>query len=328
MLSFKHGGLEALNSQLDACNMLRKAINVFTIARAEGDLRFSELLPGFRADLELIKVAKPFAWTSDTVRATLSASHSIPMDTAFNRTNLPFGSVWWHFENPLPFVTTKEDKPIKALLVGHMQSVPSLREHLANPDDDRYFISSWTNSQGAFGNIWPSQTFTWKSHETVEDMLRTAALEHNALYGPGGKWHERALADDIIGIVPFLEACHSLAKFVLAGMNWINSKVVVAQPVGVPNKRRKEAQSKLGRVSDVHIIQLRRSERPEQEPTEGDEESKKNWTCQWTVDGHWRNQRVGPGRAETRLTWIDPYIKGPENLPLKVQKKKIYVVSR
>lgn len=30
------------------------------------------------------------------------------------------------------------------------------------------------------------------------------------------------------------------------------------------------------------------------------------------VRGHWRNQAVGPGRAERRKTWIAPHWKGPE----------------
>ncbi len=38
----------------------------------------------------------------------------------------------------------------------------------------------------------------------------------------------------------------------------------------------------------------------------------------WTVSGHWRLAAVGPGRAERRLTWVRPHIKGPEGAPLKV----------
>jgi hypothetical protein len=41
-----------------------------------------------------------------------------------------------------------------------------------------------------------------------------------------------------------------------------------------------------------------------------------------------RNQKVGPGRQETKLTWVRPYIKGPDDKPLVVPPKKVFVVSR
>jgi hypothetical protein len=37
----------------------------------------------------------------------------------------------------------------------------------------------------------------------------------------------------------------------------------------------------------------------------------------WWVRGHWRNQPYGPGRAERRLIYIDPQVRGPEGKPIK-----------
>lgn len=37
----------------------------------------------------------------------------------------------------------------------------------------------------------------------------------------------------------------------------------------------------------------------------------------WIVQGHWRRQPYGPGRSLRRLQWINPFIKGPEDMPLK-----------
>ena len=39
-----------------------------------------------------------------------------------------------------------------------------------------------------------------------------------------------------------------------------------------------------------------------------------NWRSRWMVSGHWRNQ---PYKDGYRLIFIDPYVKGPEGLPLK-----------
>lgn len=40
------------------------------------------------------------------------------------------------------------------------------------------------------------------------------------------------------------------------------------------------------------------------------------WSKRWFVRGHWRLQPYGPNRSLRRPTWIDPYVKGPEDKPL------------
>ena len=40
------------------------------------------------------------------------------------------------------------------------------------------------------------------------------------------------------------------------------------------------------------------------------------WTHRWKVRGHWRQQRVGPGRAFVRPVFVHEFIKGPAHLPL------------
>ena len=46
-----------------------------------------------------------------------------------------------------------------------------------------------------------------------------------------------------------------------------------------------------------------------------------DWTHQWIVDGHWRNQPYGVGHSLRRLQWIAPFIKGPEDAPLVIKDK-------
>ena len=40
---------------------------------------------------------------------------------------------------------------------------------------------------------------------------------------------------------------------------------------------------------------------------------------QWLVRGHWRNQVCGPQRAMRRMTWIEPFWKGPIDAPILVR---------
>jgi hypothetical protein len=53
--------------------------------------------------------------------------------------------------------------------------------------------------------------------------------------------------------------------------------------------------------------------------TRGTGEGEVAWTHRWLQRGHWRNQRVGPGRATTRPVWIRAAIKGPADKPLIVR---------
>lgn len=71
--------------------------------------------------------------------------------------------------------------------------------------------------------------------------------------------------------------------------------------------------------TDVTLIDLRpiRQVFADREPGEGG----RVYHYRWFVRGHWRNQRVGQDRAQTRVTWIPSYIKGPEGAPLKATEK-------
>lgn len=72
----------------------------------------------------------------------------------------------------------------------------------------------------------------------------------------------------------------------------------------------------------VTVIKLRRS-------NEGREhgESEVEWQHRWIVRGHWRWQACGPNYSERRRIWISPFIKGPEDAPLK-QSEKVYSLQR
>ena len=77
---------------------------------------------------------------------------------------------------------------------------------------------------------------------------------------------------------------------------------------------RRQARAGLGREDpSIQIVRLRRITR---DPTKAAATSDREYSHQWIVSGHWRRQRVGVQRAETRLVWISPYVKGPPDKPL------------
>ena len=75
----------------------------------------------------------------------------------------------------------------------------------------------------------------------------------------------------------------------------------------------------------INVIILRKSIR---EPRDGDAQSTDiDWQCRWFVRGHWRRQFY-PSTHTNSPMWIVPYIKGPEDKPLKQPNEIIFAVVR
>lgn len=59
----------------------------------------------------------------------------------------------------------------------------------------------------------------------------------------------------------------------------------------------------------------------------GDETREVEWGCRWIVRGHWRQQWY-PSMTAHRALWITPFIKGPEDKPLKKPRGNLFAVVR
>lgn len=89
---------------------------------------------------------------------------------------------------------------------------------------------------------------------------------------------------------------------------------VVEEPA--PRALRRQVERQNLPDKGVSVIQLR-SRALGQQPGHSEVE----WSHQWLVRGHWRNQpcKDTDGEWTTRLVWIHPYVKGPEDKPLLVR---------
>lgn len=72
----------------------------------------------------------------------------------------------------------------------------------------------------------------------------------------------------------------------------------------------------------VVVITLRRTAGSRQQG-----ESLIEWSFRWVTRGHWRKQPCGPGRADIRVIWIAPFVKGPADKPLHISDK-VYDLRR
>lgn len=105
-------------------------------------------------------------------------------------------------------------------------------------------------------------------------------------------------------------------------LSFIQQRIMVSTRLTVSRATRKRAM-RAYRLSepDVNVVKLRavvaRKHEGEGEPVE--------WQCRWIVRGHWRDQWY-PSMKKNQPIFISPYIKGPEDKPLRDPKRLFAVV--
>ncbi|MDE0716613.1 MAG: hypothetical protein OXH64_01595 [Rhodospirillaceae bacterium] len=120
----------------------------------------------------------------------------------------------------------------------------------------------------------------------------------------GGKkvfWGPQMIGDDLQ--IPLIKRMVAL----------LSSTVVQVERHSPPRPVRRHA--RIGKdESLVTVVQFRR---PASNGSGGDPAAApRHWDKCWWVRGHWRHQRVGPKRGETRLVRVAAHIKGNRDAPL------------
>lgn len=114
----------------------------------------------------------------------------------------------------------------------------------------------------------------------------------------------------------------SLLVNIYGWLKWLHSPYISFTEPETDRAERKRVASKGYSTSDIRVVTLRRRATPMNTLHEVE------WNHRWAVRGHWRNQYL-PSTKGHSLTWIAPYLKGPEDKPLVVSSaKKLFKVVR
>lgn len=81
-----------------------------------------------------------------------------------------------------------------------------------------------------------------------------------------------------------------------------------------PVQKRSERKNVLSTVKVVRLRHLIESDKS------GMTGSGVEYSHQWLVSGHWRNQPCGVGLRERKLIWVNPHVKGPADKPLVLKE--------
>lgn len=293
-------------------------------------------------DLSCLKMSENFSFSGNALQALKAAAPSIPGDSTLTAEHAPLGGAnWWWFDKPLEIATTLRSEPVVALQWNFLVRVSSadmkrsrvsedqIHSILAGErmvkleiDGDLPFEVKFTAyiQHASSGLILPTTGWRWKGGETLDEMANACGDDQKALYPNEGRWNPEKT---VYGI-------RYLSQFFLAAAVWIQQEIVEAVPQHIERHlaKRIQRERKLAARPTIRIIALRKRRLIENAPTNSPTNSDRHWTCQWVVSGHWRNQPYGPGRSLRKLTYVNPYVKGPEEMPLREVRPKVFAVMR
>ncbi len=252
----------------------------------------------------------------------------------FSREVLP------HFSQAVPFIWTGSMYDIMSEAIATMPKGGPLPVKLEMPFDNmlfawKYKITLWdmgidANEKDCLDGQTPEEAA--KNMEPFWELIyrRSETEATTIMFGRDNSGRRDEKAPEGKELVWYKAAdwnCQDEAgRMHRAFFRWLDSPYVVYAYPGTGNENRAErrrVQRLQEQVPPMHtepkFIMLRRSLTKKGADYKGMDV---NWTHQWLVSGHWRDQ-WHPSTRSHKLTWIAPYVKGPPDLPLKTPVRLI-----
>lgn len=260
-----------------------------------------------RAEIKVIgkgiKEAETFALDGTIAEAITAAAQTLPDDTTILHHLLPAPSGFLYCDAPMPALQRPHDGPIRGILwTTHDEIV--INRSRSTPDYSQQPLPGvvvTTLSYGVAKNVMlPEFALSWVFGRSLADY------DNNTRYGLQNE---------------------QIWKFVAALFLFMDQRIV-------QTTRRPAARNVQRRIRDAgidiepvaRVIELRRRDYVKDD-AETSEAQERDYACQWLVRGHWRNQWYA-SLGTHQPKWIAPYVKGPEDKPLKQPRANVFAVVR
>lgn len=237
-----------------------------------------------------------FYWPKALADAVRQSAESLPGDTRLDAVPLPAvldrPGAWFWFEQSFTYVAPPEAPypgPVEVQAVWWSQM-----------NDVTPNLTVFMLYGRAHGFLQFVATLYVKTARTLEQMIaaaRPTAIEMDA----------------------------QLVRFLVATLLWLGQDLLVSPAERAPRGLRRRLEKRDDAIPpEIKVIQLR----PRRMVGVGGESADPvEWSCQWVVRGHWRQQYYAATKSH-RPKWILPYVKGPEDKPLRSPKGEVFVVNR
>lgn len=115
-------------------------------------------------------------------------------------------------------------------------------------------------------------------------------------------------------------------RWVYTALHLMSQRLTITSTESVSPLARSMAHRKGRKLNSLlKVVSLRRMEYDRQQ--EQGKHSDREYHWQWLVRGHWRRQPYGHG-ASYKNIFIEAYVKGPQNAPLKPLVRTLFVAAR
>lgn len=253
-----------------------------------------------------LRSAESYWWDSDIADVVIQSSRTLPTDMLISRERLLSGerTGWMFFERPI-------------VLAG-LESFSAILWFVQPDETAALWVTTYgVRDSGACESMTSSSllrdiTISDFVRETQDsDVVESVDAFMTAWGGEATSRSER-------------NGCGELIRFFVAARLWTQQSIVAVanRPVDRHTKKRALRVQPDAECS-VRVVLLRRKDYG---PSDG-ESRPVEWSCRWLVSGHWRNQ-YHQSTGERVPTWIMPYVKGPEDKPLKAPSPTVYAVTR
>lgn len=268
--------------------------------------------------------AEPFFWTSLICDMVSAAAESIPDHWTWTPRVWPVTHGFFWLEQPLPAPPAIPSVPI-APDIEDPDDVRNLAELviraiswaplIIEPETGRNYIPEP-------GEVTPEDIrppSCWTVVFWMGDPLATAdnvpvpfgdvfILADTTLKASAKPFGEADVPEEAL-----LQAQARVRQFACM-LAFIDQRILIRSKLAAPRASRRRIARELGAelLRDVNVIKLRRYAARKGEGSSGPID----WSCRWLVTGHWRDQWYESEHIH-RPKWIMPYMKGPEDKPVR-----------
>lgn len=297
--------VEALDAKLSAIVHLRRTLDYVKARIDGGDERLRAIRDSdpimrnpnnARETSMALAVSVPVAWSAGCMRGVQAAAESYPTDS-------------WP---PIP-----TDQRAKFYVFGE----PLGTLHAQQPIDRLATIDGIVVGVGTSSKTGqPGLVMRILSRGFTDGPIGSAM---NVIASYDAQWGDDFLALDDTADMYWTAERRMVTKFVFASWSFLDQRIAIEEPAHVERHAAKRAQ-RLDIDPVAHVVRFRKSEARRHGECPGHDVE---WSCQWLVRGHWRNQ-WHPRMQRHAPVWILPHIKGPADMPLKTPAPEVWQVAR
>lgn len=246
-----------------------------------------------RAAITALSEGETYYWAPDVCRTIVAVGSLMPQTWAFDVNSLPSPAGFFWFKGGLWWRAGDQ-------AVG-VDSICWRRGLDQNQKPAAAVGMFMANGQGQIG----FGSMTMVQGETAEAMVQEV-IDHSA---------DQQTAAAGVPIVLGFAAC----------LTFLQQRILVAPKYRIERHARKRLEhAGFQHEPLVRVVELRRKATASKP---SDDAKTVEWSHQWIVGGHWRQQWY-PTLERNQPIWIMPHLKGPQDKPLKPPRAKVFAVTR